>query len=140
MVKKWIDIDKVIKPTLEIEEKLWKYQEIMQEIPNFNKTEGVKKIYSRKEYIILQVKKGYIIYNQKKSFKTGHTHIRSYNVAKTIIDNCINRKRPKTNNIYLLESHIRISNNEKYINDIKELINSKRNKTKDKYVNEKVKK
>ena len=135
MVKKWIDIDKVIKPTLEIEEKLWKYQEIMQEIPNFNKTEGVKKIYSRKEYIILQVKRGYVVYNQNKTFKEGHTHIRSYKIAKTIIDNCINRKRPKTNNIYLLESYIRISNNEKYINEIKELINSKKYKSKEKYIN-----
>lgn len=138
MVKKWIDIDKVIKPTLEIEEKLWKYQEIMQEIPNFNKTEGAKKIYSRKEYIILRVKKGYIVYNKHKKFKEGHTHIKNYNMAKTIIDNCINQKKPKTTNIYLLESHMRISKDYKYIDQLKELIEN--NKTKEKYYNEKVKK
>ena len=35
-------------------------------------------------------------------------------MSKTIINNCINKKTPKTNNLYLLESHIRISNDDKY--------------------------
>lgn len=138
MVKKWYGIEKIIDKELYVSNRLYKYQDIMEQVPNFDKTEGAKKVFERKEYIILQVKKGYIIYNQNKSFSTGHTHIRSYTVAKTIIDNCINRKRPKTKNIYLLESHIRISTNEKYINLLKELIEN--NKTKEKYVNEKVKK
>lgn len=139
MVKKWIDAN-LIADADYITEDLYLYDDLMKTIPNHDKIEGAKKVFERKEYIILGMKKGYIVYNQNKSFKEGHTHIRSYNVAKTIIDNCINRKRPKTNNIYLLESHIRIATDEKYINMLKELINSKRNKTKDKYVNEKVKK
>lgn len=32
----------------------------------FNKTSGSEKIYERKEYIILKVKKGYIVYNTKR--------------------------------------------------------------------------
>lgn len=139
MVKKWIDAN-LIADADYITEDLYIFDDLMKQIPNHDKTEGAKKIFERKEYIILGMKKGYIVYNQNKSFKEGHTHIRSYDVAKTIIDNCINRKRPKTNNIYLLESHVRIAADEKYISGIKELINSKRNKTKEKYYNEKVKK
>lgn len=124
MVKKWIDAN-LIADVDYITEDLYLYDDLMKAIPNHDKSEGSKKVFERKEYIILGMKKGYIVYNQNKSFKEGHTHIRSYNVAKTIIDNCINRKRPKTNNIYLLESHIRISSNEKYINDIENIINEK---------------
>lgn len=137
MVKRWLDAN-LIADADYITKDLYMYDDLMKQIPNFNKNEGAKKVFERKEYIVLQVKRGYVIYNQNKIFKDGHTHIRSYKIAKTIIDNCINRKRPKTKNIYLLESHIRISTNEKYINLLKELIEN--NKTKEKYVNEKVKK
>ena len=34
-----------------------------------NKTAGAEKVYERKEYIILKVKKGYIVYNTKKNLK-----------------------------------------------------------------------
>ena len=143
MVKKWYGIEKLIDKDIKVSNKLYEYQESMEQIPNFDKSEGAKKVFERKEYIILRMKKGYIVYNQNKSFKEGHTHIRSYNVAKTIIDNCIKGKVPKTRNTYLLESHIRIMNDDKYINLkyiklLKELIEN--NKTKEKYINEKVKK
>lgn len=97
----------------------------------FNKTSGSEKIYERKEYIILKVKKGYIVYNTKKEFEYGHTHIQSFEMSKTIIDNSIRKKRPKTNNIYLIESHIRVTNDSKYKKVLEELIEAKRNKTKD---------
>lgn len=35
----------------------------------FNKTAGAEKIYERREYIILRVKKGYVVYNTKKDSK-----------------------------------------------------------------------
>ena len=44
------------------------------------------KVYEKKEFIIFQVKNGYIAYNTKKSFKDGHTHLRSFESAKTAID------------------------------------------------------
>lgn len=137
-MKKWYGIEKLIDKDIKVSNKLYEYQESMEQIPNFDKSEGAKKVFERKEYIILGMKKGYIVYNQNKGFKTGHTHIRSYNVAKTIIDNCINRKRPKTKNAYLIESHIRIATDEKYIKQLKDLLEN--NKTKEKYINEKVKK
>lgn len=103
---------------------------------SYNKKVGSEKIYEKNEYIILKVKKGYIVYNTKKEFENGHTHIQSFEMSKTIIDNNIRKKRPKTNNIYLIESHIRVTNDKKYKQVLEELIVAKKNKTKDnKYYN-----
>ena len=68
-------------------------------------------------------------------FSKHQSHIRTYGMAKTIIDNCIKKKTPKTSNLYLLTSHIRISTDEKYIKRIEELIEAKKNKDKIKYIN-----
>ena len=83
------------------------------------------KVYERKEYVILKVKNGYIVYNTNKLFEEGHTHLKSFNMAKTLIDNCIKKKRPKTNNLYLITSHIRVSNDPKYSSILQELIEAK---------------
>lgn len=96
-----------------------------------NKAAGAEKVYERKEYIILKVKKGYIVYNTKKVFENGHTHLQSFEMSKTIIDNSIRKKRPKTNNIYLIESHIRVTNDSKYKQILEALIEAKKDKTKD---------
>ena len=48
------------------------------------------------------------------------------------------KKTPKTNNLYLLESHIRISNDAKYIRMIEELIEVKESKDKLKYRNKNI--
>ena len=104
-----------------------------------NKTAGAEKIYEREGYIILRMKRGYIVYNTKKSFENGHTHIQSFEIAKTIIDNNIRKKRPKTNSIYLIESHIRVTNDSKYKKMLEELLASKEDKTKDnKYRNKNI--
>lgn len=101
------------------------------QIQKSNKTAGAEKIYEREGYIILRVKRGYIVYNTKKNFKNGHTHIQSFDMAKTIIDNNIRKKRPKTNSIYLIESHIRVTNDSKYKKMLEELLASKEDRTKD---------
>ncbi|MGL5766724.1 MAG: hypothetical protein ACRCX8_13895 [Sarcina sp.] len=111
------------------------FEKLMQQVPNFDKREGLKKIYQENEYIILQAKRGFVVYNTKKNFDKGHTHLRSYNMSKTIIDNCIGKKRPRTNSEYLIQSHIRLSKDEsytKYLNEIKEAINGRESV---KYVN-----
>ena len=96
---------------------------------------GAEKIYERKEYIILRVKKGYIVYNTKKNFENGHTHLQSFEMSKTLIDNIIRKKRPKTNNTYLIESHIRVTKDSKYKQILEEMLEAKKNKTKDKKYN-----
>ena len=87
-----------------------------------------EKVYEKKEYIILAVKKGYVVYNTQKPFSMGHSHIYGFNMAKTVVDNCIR-------NLYLLTSHVRVSNDEKYIKSINELIEARKNKDRNKYRN-----
>lgn len=137
MAKKWIDANKIAEVT-EMPEDLFKYDDLMKSVPNFDKSDGAKKVYSRKEYIILAVKKGYIVYNTLKPFEKSHTHLRSFNMSKTIIENCINKRTPKTNNLYLLESHVRVSDDTKYIKLVEELIEAKRDKDKLKYRNKNI--
>ena len=88
------------------------------------------KIYERKEFIIFQVKNGYIAYNTKKAFKEGHTHLRCFESAKTAIDLVIRKKVPKSTDLYYLTSLIRLSEDTIYIKKINELIEYKEQKYK----------
>lgn len=82
---------------------------------------------------------GFLVINldkvEKYGFEQAHTHIKSIMVAKTIKNNVIHNRFPKTRNEYLLTSHIRISDNENYIKKIKQLIKIREKKKKQKYVN-----
>ena len=60
------------------------------------------KIYERKEFMIFQVREGYIVYNAKKSFQEGHTHLKHFEAAKTAIDLVIRKKIPKSTHGYYL--------------------------------------
>ena len=86
------------------------------------------KVYEKKEFIIFQVKNGYIAYNTKKSFKDGHTHLRCFESAKTAIDLVIRRKVPRSTDLYYLTSLIRLSGDHVYISKIKELIKYRQEK------------
>ena len=104
------------------------------------KYDNSQKVYEKDHYIILKVKSGkkigYIAYNTKKEWEEGHTHLESFNMAKTIIDNVIKHKKPKTKNLYLLQSHIRLTDNPLYVKFINEIIDAKKNKRKSGYRNE----
>lgn len=94
------------------------------------------KVFEKKEFIIFQVKAGYIAYNTKKTFEEGHTHLRNFNAAKKAIDLVLNKKIPKSTNGYYLTSLIRLTNDEDYIEKIEELIEVRVQKgKKDKYYN-----
>lgn len=143
MSKQWVEANQVLDDMGE-DYLVGSYstKRLMEEKPNFNKKktyDNSKKIYEREGYIILKVcsgnKVGFIIYNTKKEWEEGHTHLNSFDMAKTIISNVIKNKKPKTNNLYLLRSHIRISDNSKYTRYIEELINTKRSKSNNKYRN-----
>ncbi|CAH2211852.1 hypothetical protein [Tepidibacter aestuarii] len=90
------------------------------------------KVYEKKEFIIFPIKKGYVVYNLKKDFSNGHTHLRNFNSAKMAIDLVVNKKIPKSTNFYYLTSLIRISQDEDYINKIEELIETRKSKGKKK--------
>lgn len=73
-------------------------------------------IYNKKSYYIYKVSKNrYIVYNSKKEFKYGHTHINNYNTAKYVINLSIYNTVPNHLSKYLIESLIRISTDKTYI-------------------------
>lgn len=117
----YVDIDKVIKPTIELDKNLWKFEELMREKPNFDKSEGAKTIYTRKEYAIYRVKNGYIIHNRKLKFDEGHTHIFKYDKAKSLIDLAVRKKLPNTPRKWEIESLMRVTNNNTYRNKLRDL-------------------
>lgn len=80
------------------------------------------KVYEKKDYIIFQVKNGYIAYNTKKTFKEGHTHLRRFESAKMAIDLVIRKKIPKKTDLYYFASLIRLSEDIDYVSKINELI------------------
>lgn len=104
-----------------------------------DKRDNSQKVYEKEHFIILKVKSGkkigYIAYNTKKEWEEGHTHLESFNMAKTIIDNVLRRKKPKTKNLYLLHSHKRLSDDLRYIRFIDDIIAAKKNKDKRGYRN-----
>ena len=56
-VKKWHGIEELVDKEINIPKELWKFEEIMREIPNFDKADSANKIFEKDEYIILKVKK-----------------------------------------------------------------------------------
>ena len=51
-------------------------------------------------------------------------------MCKVVIDNLIKKKIPRTDNIYILTSHIRVSNDKEYIKEIEQMIRKKKSKEK----------
>lgn len=142
MAKRYINAEDILRAVEkeELNEEGKQYRSLMQEVPNFNHEKYTcdKRVYENDKFVILKVrskgKTGYIVHNTRKPFENGHTHLNSLNMAKVIVNNVIHKKKPKTNNIYLLESHIRLSEDEKYISYIKHLIGVKKCR-KDEYFN-----
>lgn len=66
----------------------------------------------------------FIVYNPTNFEK--HTHIQKLEVAYVVKRNVERNLLPKTNSIWLLESHIRVSDNEDYIEMVQFKIDSLR--------------
>ena len=90
-------------------------------------------VYTKDQFIITKVGNGFILQNNNKEFKDGHTHIKSVNMAKILIDCILKEKLPKTRNNYLLSSVIRIAESEKYKDKIKLLMLVRRSKKSEPY-------
>lgn len=76
----------------------------------------MKKVYAKNEYVILysEHNNNYTVYNTKKEWENGHTHINSFKQAQYLIDCCIKYKVPDKTNKYFLVSLTRITNDKKY--------------------------
>ena len=94
------------------------------------------KVLEENEYIILGCNntKGYIVYNRKKDWKNGHTHIRELKQAKDLIFCAERYILPRRANKYFLVSLSRITDNPDYYDVLQDAINRTSNK-KTKYRN-----
>ena len=85
-------------------------------------------VYSKNEYIIIRMNRGFIVINKRKPFAEGHTHIKTFKTAKYLVDLAIHNSMPYNLSLYLLMSLTRISDNETYKRKIFDLIANKRNR------------
>ena len=88
------------------------------------------KIYEHGKFIILEETDHYIVVNKTKKFKNGHTHINNYKTALWLIKLSEHKSVPYNIPLYFLESLIRISSDEKYLDKLKRLQKSKLSKAK----------
>lgn len=121
MSRRWIDAN-IIANVTEVPEELKDLASLMKSVPNHDKTDGAKKIFQRKEYSIYKASDGYIVHNTNKEFMIGHTHVRSFNKAKSIVDLCIRKKLPNTPRRWEIESLMRVTNNNTYRNKLRDMI------------------
>lgn len=87
-------------------------------------------IYQKQGFIIFHCGDGYIAQNLDKDFEDGHTHLKNFNAAKRAIDLVIKKKIPRDSGNYFLESLARLSEDEKYSRDCRDLISTKKAKGK----------
>lgn len=102
----------------------------------------MKPIYKKRSFIIYRVRDGHIVYNTEKPFSEGHTHISNINTAKHMINISINKRLPKHLSDYLLESLLRLANDEDFIIEIEKMRKKRKNRKEkgkmDKFIGTKV--
>ena len=64
----------------------------------------------------------YVVYNLRKEWKDGHTHVNEYEQALYLIDCVIKSKIPKRVNKYFLVSLTRLAKDKRYIEKIQRII------------------
>lgn len=85
-------------------------------------------IFKKKNYVIIKVRNGFIVYNLDKPFEEGHTHLTSFGSAKYLINLCIAHSMPNHLDKYRLQSLIRISDDPAYQAKIEQFILNKKQK------------
>ena len=92
----------------------------------------MNQIFKKDEFIIIPFYKGrkqeFMVVNTKKEFKNGHTHLKSFKMAKYLINLARCKKINSGLRPYLLTSLTRISMDHEYIEKLEELLTVKRSK------------
>ena len=91
-------------------------------------------IFRKGRFIILRVGHEYIVVNQDKVFKKGHTHVRSFDQAEYLVNMSIHKRVPNHLSPYMLTSLVRLTNDDEYADKIAALLAAKKER-KQKYVN-----
>ena len=63
---------------------------------------------------------GFVVVNTKSSYEC-HSHVKSVQAGKALCKLAAKHKLPKNNDLYFIESLIRLSNNKKYLCELKKL-------------------
>ncbi|WP_254865270.1 hypothetical protein [Solibacillus isronensis] len=94
--------------------------------------DNMNQIFKKDEFIIIPFYKGrkqeFMVVNTKKEFKNGHTHLKSFKMAKYLINLARCQKINSGLRPYLLTSLTRISADREYIQKLEELLAVKRSK------------
>lgn len=87
-------------------------------------------VYQEGSYKIYRAGNNYIVHNASYRFKEKHSHVRNFKVARDLIYFATKHIIPKNYSAYLLTSLTRISDDQRYIDHIKELIEVRKQKGK----------
>jgi hypothetical protein len=94
----------------------------------------MNQVYRKDEFIITPFYKGkrqeFMVVNTKKEFKSGHTHLKSFKMAKYLIGLVRSKQINCGLRPYFLTSLTRISNDEEYNRKVNEVLSEKRRKGK----------
>jgi hypothetical protein len=85
----------------------------------------MNQIYSKGSIIIFPEGSDFIVYNRRKSFKGGHTHINNLELAKHIVYLVANRIIDPSLNARLVDSCIRLTKDKVYKKNLELLKNKK---------------
>ena len=91
-----------------------------------------QKVYGKYNFIVFKGRNGYIVYNKRKKFEHGHTHLYSLKSCKDAIEFVARRTVPhRATSVYFITSLQRLSDDKYYIEELEEfkqnLISSNKN-------------
>ena len=87
-----------------------------------------RKIFQRKEYSIYQAGDGYVVHNTNKRFENGHTHVSNFYKAKILVILAIKRQIDDKLTKHDIESLIRLTNDNRYRNQLINKLEENRSK------------
>lgn len=78
----------------------------------------MNQVYKKENFVVVPVCNDYLVINTEKVFKEGHTHLKSMSICRLLIDLALKKELPK--NPYYADRLIRITEDKKYIEKLKE--------------------
>lgn len=80
-----------------------------------------KYIYRYDQFVIKKTKdEGYVVVNLNASYEC-HSHVKSIQAGKALCKLAAKRKVPRNQDLYFIESLIRLTNNKKFLTELKQL-------------------
>lgn len=87
-----------------------------------------RQVYQEGAYKVYRAGNDFIVHNARYEFGQKHTHIKTLNTAKRIIESLERRIIPKSFSPYLLTSLLRLSDDDRYKRDVEGLLGAREQK------------